>query len=123
MKTPIEKIKPAHTENKNHELEKNELEHNQSFTDKKPEKNPASHEKDVSLLGEQFKHALGKALQKKPNTCISIKKSESGWNTIIEIVEEEHIPSRFDTIGVYEAVFDRNGTLTSWERKLQKQRG
>jgi len=78
---------------------------------------------DVSEISGKLVQKLADALKKKPYGCPSIKRSEKGWETIIEIVEEEHIPSKFDTIGVYEAQFDKKLNLTGWEKKKQRDRG
>jgi len=91
----------------------------------KPRKEKEGHssEKDVSAIAEEIKQKLSKALGKKPNVCAAIRKDGSSWKATIEVVEEEHIPSRFDTIGVYEVEADEKLNLKGWIKKMQKARG
>jgi len=54
----------------------------------------------------------------------ALKKTDDGlWKALIEIIEEEHMPSKFDVIGVYETFFDEKLSLQSWEKKTQTLRG
>lgn len=81
-------------------------------------------EGDISDLAEKIKQKLAKALNKKANSCAGVKQTENNlWKASIEIVEEEHMPNKFDVIAVYEVLFDNKLNLKSWEKKQQRIRG
>jgi hypothetical protein len=83
---------------------------------------------DINEASKTVKEKLGSALNKKPNSTISISKEGTEWNATVEVVEEEYLPgknlqSMNDIIGVYEVKLDDGGDLTSWVKKGVHKRG
>lgn len=78
---------------------------------------------DVVEAAEEAKKNLAKVLKKKAYTTTSISKDKGGWKATVEIIEEEHMPSQFDIIGVYEVKLDKKGKLISWNKKESRKRG
>lgn len=78
---------------------------------------------DAKEASEAAKKRLEEALGKKANATIDISQEGEEWKASVEIVEEEHMPSKFDLVGVYEVKLDKTGKITSWSRKETRQRG
>lgn len=78
---------------------------------------------NVEEAAEMAKKKLADALKKKAYATTNISKDGEGWKATVEIVEEEHMPSQFDIIGVYEVKMDKDGKLISWNRIKSRKRG
>ena len=77
----------------------------------------------VEEAAEYAKQRLEKALKKRANSTIAIYKEENEWVAKVEVLEEEHIPSKFDLIGIYQVHLDKDGNLISWDKEGTRLRG
>lgn len=77
----------------------------------------------IGDVSEQAKIQLAEALKKKALATAKLVKNDDGWNITVEIIEEEHIPSKFDSIGIYDVTLDSKGNLTGWTRTGSRLRG
>jgi len=57
------------------------------------------------------------------SSVVSIKKDESEWRVLIELIEKKGIPDRMDIIGLYEAKMSMTGDLAGYERRGLRKRG
>lgn len=83
---------------------------------------------DLKQASELIKKKFGEALNKKPNSTISISKEADYWLATIEMVDEEYLPgknlaSMNDILGVYEVKLNDKGELLSWSKKSSHRRG
>jgi len=78
---------------------------------------------NVVEAAEMAKKKLADILKKKAYAATSISKDKDAWKTTVEIIEEEHMPSQFDIIGIYEVKMNKDGKLISWEKKESRRRG
>lgn len=78
---------------------------------------------DVEEFAELAKKKLSSILGKKIYGISAMTPESEGWSVEIEAVEEEHLASAYDIIGVYEAHFDKEGDLLKWNRKSLRQKG
>lgn len=58
-----------------------------------------------------------------PEGVTSVEPSDTGWVVEVEILEDQHIPSSSDILGLYEVEMDADGTLMSYRRTQRYQRG
>jgi hypothetical protein len=68
-------------------------------------------------IANKAKESLSKTLGKKPYGVSAVSQNGGEWLAEVELIEEEHLISSFDVIGIYEAHLDPNGNLTGWNRK------
>ena len=102
-------------------VSKENIEKKQSKQQPPPEKKTM--QINVTEIAKLVKEKLASALGKEIYSISSVSPSGDGWAVEIEVVEEEHIVSNFDVIGIYEARLDLDGNLVSWSRKGLRQRG
>lgn len=77
----------------------------------------------VDELAKLAKERLSSVLEKKAYGASGLSQSADGWTVEVEVIEEEHVISSLDVIGIYEVSCDKDGNLTSWTRKGLRQRG
>lgn len=54
---------------------------------------------------------------------IKVEATDSGWRTVVEVVEREAVPDTQDIIGRYEIVLDATGSVTGYELLERYRRG
>jgi hypothetical protein len=59
----------------------------------------------------------------RPESVISIERSDGGWKVGVEVVEAERIPDSATILATYEVVLDRGGEMTSYRRTGRHARG
>jgi hypothetical protein len=78
---------------------------------------------EIQEASEAAKKNMETALKKKALSTAGIEQEENGWKVIVEIVEEEHIPNKFDLIGIYDVKIDNDGKVTGWSKRTTRIRG
>jgi hypothetical protein len=58
-----------------------------------------------------------------PEGVTSVEPAENGWLVEVEVLEDKHIPSSSDILGLYEVAIDEEGTLESYHRIRRYARG
>lgn len=58
-----------------------------------------------------------------PEGVTSVEPAENGWFVEVEVLEDKHIPSSSDILGLYEVVIDQEGALESYRRLRRYARG
>ncbi len=58
-----------------------------------------------------------------PDTISKLIKDGNTWLIAIEMIELKRIPSSGDVLATYEAMFDNEGNLLSYQRTQRYQRG
>ncbi|SEG72884.1 Gas vesicle synthesis protein GvpO [Thermomonospora echinospora] len=54
---------------------------------------------------------------------VSVEPSEDGWIVEVEMLEDRHVPSSSDVLGIYEIELDLDGTLVAYRRTRRYLRG
>lgn len=60
---------------------------------------------------------------KRPESVVSLERSDDGWKVGIEVVESPRIPDTADILATYEVQLGRDGTLRSYRRTRRYARG
>jgi hypothetical protein len=60
---------------------------------------------------------------KTPEGVISVEPSEDGWIIEVEMLEDRHVPSSSDVLGIYEIELDPDGALVAYRRTQRYLRG
>lgn len=61
-------------------------------------------------------HQVEELTGREPESVVSIKHCEDGWQVEIEVVETHRIPDSADILAVYQADLDEGGHLQSYRR-------
>lgn len=78
--------------------------------------------KDVGALIKEAREQLSQLTGLKVSSTVGAVKDEKGWHISIEMVEKQSIPDQMDILANYEALFDEEGSLISFERKAMRKR-
>ena len=60
---------------------------------------------------------------KDAESVTGVKRSRSGWQVTVEVVEDRRIPSSTDILSTYESEIDGDGELLSYRRTRRYARG
>lgn len=60
---------------------------------------------------------------KAPEGVISVEPAEDGWIVEVEMLEDRHVPSSSDVLGIYEVELDSDGSLVAYRRTQRYLRG
>lgn len=60
---------------------------------------------------------------KRAEGVISVTPTDDGWTVMIEMLENRHVPSTADVLGLYEVELDVDGRLLSYRRARRYIRG
>ena len=60
---------------------------------------------------------------KRPEGVTSVGPTDSGWLVGVEVLEDRHVPSSSDILGLYEVELDAEGELESYRRTRRYSRG
>lgn len=77
-------------------------------------------------LGDAQKHAREAAtnlIEHEFEGVIKIESTDSGWRTVVEVIERGAVPDTQDIIGRYEIKLDTTGSATSYELLERYRRG
>ena len=66
---------------------------------------------------------VGALSGRRPESVISIERSDDGWRVGVEVVEVSRIPDSADILAVYEVRLDTDGELISYRRTRRYARG
>ena len=66
---------------------------------------------------------IGDFTGRSPEGVTSVEPAENGWFVEVEVLEDKHIPSSSDILGLYEVVIDQDGDLESYRRIRRYARG
>jgi hypothetical protein len=66
---------------------------------------------------------VGALSGRRPESVVSIERSEDGWRVGVEVVEVSRIPDSADILAVYEVRLDGDGELISYRRTQRFARG
>lgn len=78
--------------------------------------------KDLGSLIERARRELSKLTGLKASSTTGVTKDDKGWHISIEMVEKKSIPDQMDILALYEVLFDDEGNLLGFERKVMRKR-
>ncbi len=61
-------------------------------------------------------------LGKKPETILSIEKTDKGWRTQIEVLERKAVPDTQDILARYELLFNDDCEILGWKQVMIRKR-
>ncbi|MFI6350702.1 gas vesicle protein [Streptomyces sp. NPDC050560] len=68
---------------------------------------------------EQLRELLGGA----PDSVSAVRKTDTGWTAVVEVVEIERIPDTSSVMASYRVELDDEGELTGYEKERRYARG
>jgi len=74
-------------------------------------------------IAQRAKAQLAQLTGLRPDTVSSLAKDQEGWRVTVVLVEMKRIPEATDVLASYEALFDHEGNLLSYQRTKRYYRG
>jgi len=78
--------------------------------------------KEIMNMGKQSLSLLEEALNKKPESIISVSKEGEEWKVLAEVLERRAVPNTQDILGRYELRLNEDGELLGYKQVMTKRR-
>jgi len=76
----------------------------------------------IMNMGKQSLSILEEALNKKPESIISVSKEGEEWKILAEVLERRAVPNTQDILGRYDIRLDGKGELLGYKQVMTKRR-
>ena len=103
--------------------EKEDAEENDEPATEQPGSRRAPGDMTAATAAKEGMEQIAAVTNKTPEGVTSVEPSDNGWVVEVEVLEDRHIPSSSDILGLYEVEIDLDGALMSYRRTRRYSRG
>lgn len=79
-------------------------------------------QKDPVELAGSAVRTLAQLTGHAPESILGLKRSEEGWQVLIEVLEMQRVPNSTDVLGCYAVDLDKDGQVVGYQRRRRYQR-